>query len=177
MARYRDMFITDSGLIIPSYVKERTLGGPQGYQTRLDVVTTMPAIAGGASLSVGKLLWTYPAGVIYHRGAAMSLALKQSQGNVTADTPDGGLGSTIAAGANALVSDTAGAENFLTGQTFNDCNGTVENKAVDTAVVIEAADAHLGYFNLADGWAASGDAALILRGTVWLFWQKLMDAR
>lgn len=147
-------------------------GDGRQHTTVLTVSTTLPAIAGGAALSVGKLLYTFPAGSIVVDKAYMSMAITQTQGNITADTPDVGLGTAIAAGANALLSDTAGAENVLTGQTANDCNGTAEVKTVANQIlVIEAGDAHTLHFNVADDWAADGDAAALLTGTVVLHWQ------
>jgi hypothetical protein len=147
-------------------------GDGRQHTTVLTVATTIPAIAGGAALSVGKLLYTFPAGAIVVDKAYMSMAITQSQGNITADTPDVGLGTVIAAGANALLSDTSGAENVLTGQTANDCNGTAEVKTVgDQILVIEAGGAHTLYFNVADDWAASGDAAAAIAGTVTIHWQ------
>jgi len=149
------------------------LGQGKTHRTALTVSTTLPAIAGGADLAVGKLLYTFPAGEIIVTGAYMSLAITQTQGNITADTPDGGLGTTIGSGVVAELSGTAG--NILTGQTFNDCNGTAEVKtATPTAaapLVIAAGGAHTVYFNVADGWAASGDAAATLTGTVILLWE------
>ena len=132
----------------------------------LTVDTTLPAIAGGANLAVGKLLYTLPAGKWVINASSINLAITQTQGNITADTPDGGLGTTIASGANALLSANAAFENIHTGQTFNDCNGTAELKTLGTQLVIETADAHTIHFNVADGWAASGDAAALLTGTV-----------
>ena len=95
-----------------------------GYHhlTELTVSTTLPAIAGGADLAVGKLLYTFPAGVIAVNVSHMSLAIQQTEGNITADTPDGGLGTVIASGAVAVLSGTATFENILTGQTFDDCD-------------------------------------------------------
>ena len=144
-----------------------------GYQhtTILTVASTLPAIAGGAALSVGKLLYTFPAGAIVVDKAYMSMGITQTQGNINADTPDVGLGTVIAAGANALLSDTAGAENILTGQTANNCTGTAEVKTVgDQVLVIEAGGAHTVHFNVADDWAVSGDAAALIAGTVVLHW-------
>lgn len=144
--------------------------------TVLTVDTTLPAIAGGAALAVGKLLYTFPAGPIVIHGARMDLAITQTDGNITADTPDGGLGTTLASGANATLSAAGAAtENVLAGQTFDDCNGTAEEKTVDTSLVIEAADNHTLYFNVADTWAASGDAAALLEGTVVVEWTHLGD--
>jgi hypothetical protein len=150
-------------------------GDGHNHKTVLTVNTTLPAIAGGANLAVGKLLYTLPAGAIIIESAYMSLAITQSQGNITADTPDGGLGTVIGSGAVATLDGTATFEDILTGQTFNDCNGTAEVKtAIPTAgvpLVIEAAGAHTIYFNVADGWAASGDAAALLVGTVVVNWR------
>ena len=145
-----------------------------GYQhtTVLTVDTTLPAIAGGANLAVGKLLYTLPAGACIVDKAYMSLAITQSEGNINADTPDGGLGTTIASGAVAVLGGTAAFENIITGQTFDDCNGTAETvTVVGVDLAIESGDNHTIYFNVADGWAASGDAAAGLAGTVVLHWQ------
>jgi len=145
------------------------------HTTVLTVATTLPAIAGGASLGVGKLLYTLPAGAIIVDGAYMSLGITQSQGNINADTPDGGLGTVIASGAVATLDGTGTFEDILTGQTFNNCTGTAEVKtAIPTAgvpFVIESGAAHTIHFNVADGWAASGDAAAALAGTVVLNWR------
>jgi hypothetical protein len=143
------------------------------HRTTLTVSTTLPAIAGGANLAVGKLLYTLPAGVIRINSASMSLAITQADGNITADTPDGGIGTTIASGVVAVLGGTAAFENILTGQTFNDCDGTAEVKSVASDLIIESAGDKTVYFNVADGWAASGDAGAALTGTVVLEWTKL----
>lgn len=150
-------------------------GNKYNRTTLLAVNTTLPAIAGGADLAIGKLLYTFPVGAIIVESAWMSLAITQTQGHITADTPDGGLGTTIASGAVNVLGGTAAFENIITGQTFNDCNGTAEVKtSIPTAgapLVIEAAGAHTVYFNVADGWASSGDAAALLTGSVILNWR------
>lgn len=141
--------------------------------TRITTDTVLPAIAGGANLAVGKKLITFPAGVIRVYGAYMNLAITQTEGNIDADTPDGGLGTTIGSGAVAVLGGTAAFENILTGQTFNDCDGTAEVVQVATDLLIAAADSHDVYFNVADGWAASGDAGALLQGTCSILWSKL----
>ena len=144
------------------------------HKTTLTVSTTLPAIAGGADLAVGKLLYTLPAGAVIVDSAYMSLAITQSEGNITADTPDGGLGTTIGSGAVAVLGGTAAFENILTGQTFADCDGTAKVKTVaDQPLAIETGGDKTVYFNVADGWAASGDAAAALAGTVVLFWKNV----
>ncbi len=145
------------------------------HQTVLTVATTLPAIAGGANLAVGKLLYTLPAGAIVVESAYMSLGITQTQGNINANTPDGGLGTVIGSGAVATLDGTPTFENIITGQTFDNCTGTAEVKtALPTAgvsLVIEASAAHTIHFNAAALWAAGGDAAAILAGTVVINWR------
>lgn len=143
------------------------------HRTTLTVASTLPAIAGGAALAVGKDLYTLPAGVIQVTGSYMSMALNEVDGNITADTPDGGLGTTLATGAVAVLGGTAAFENILTGQTFDDCNGTAEVESVATNLAIQAADSHVVYFNVADTWAAGGETACPIAGTVTLLWTQL----
>lgn len=149
-------------------------GNGHDHTTVLTVSTTLPAIAGGANLAVGKLLYTFPAGEVVVESAYMSLAIQQTQGNITADTPDVGLGTTIGSGVVAVLGGTAAFENVITGQTAADCDGAATVKtATPTAgvpLVIATADAHTLYFNAADLWAASGDAAAGLAGTVVINW-------
>lgn len=150
--------------------------GNGGYhRTVLTVDTVLPAIAGGAALGVGVLLYTLPAGVQVIGTTYMSLAITQTQGNINADTPDGGIGTTIASGAISFLNGTTTFENLLTGQTFNDCNGTAEVKTtIPTAslpYIIDAGSAKTIYFNVADSWAAGGDTGALLEGTVVILWQ------
>ena len=145
------------------------------HKTTLTVSSTLPAIAGGANLAVGKKLYTLPAGAKIIKSAYMSMALDESDGNITADTPDVGLGTVIGSGAVADLSGTATFENILTGQTAADCNGTATVKtAMPTGGVgglaIETGDAHTVHFNVADGFAAGGEAACAIAGTVTIEW-------
>lgn len=152
-------------------------GDGRNHVTVLTVATTLPAIAGGANLAVGNLLYTLPAGVQVIDAANMSLAITQADGNITADTPDGGLGTVIGSGVVAVLGGTATFEDILIGQTFNDCNGTAETVAlVPTAgagLIRNAGDAKTIHFNVADGWAASGDTGAALTGTVTIAWRTL----
>lgn len=144
------------------------------HRTTLTVSTTLAAIAGGANLALGKLMYTFPAGRILLRTASMSLAVQHTEDNITADTPDGGLGSELASGVQALLSGVgATAEDIITGQTFNDCDGTPEVASAVLDNIIEAADPHTVYFNIADGWAADGDVGAGLAGTISLVWDVL----
>jgi len=144
------------------------------HTTVLTVSTTLGAIAGGANLGLGKLMYTLPAGAILVESAYMTMALDEADGNITADTPDVGIGTVVASGAVAVLGGTGTFESIITGQAAADCNGTATVKAAGptagTPLEITAAGAHTVYFNVADGWAASGEAACAIAGTIILNW-------
>jgi len=133
----------------------------------------VPDIAGGAALAVGYLVYTFPAGKIIVDNAYMSMAIQQVDGHITADTPDVGLGTVTASGVVATLDGTATFENILTGQTAANCNGTAAVAAVQTTLNIPTASAHTVYFNIADTWAASGDANATMSGTIVLNWRRI----
>lgn len=172
MARNNDLLKGNTGSLGGAWVQEVIeYGGKRSHQSEILIQGTLPAIAGGANLGVGRLLYTFPAGEIIVHAASMSVAIKQTQGNITADTPDVGLGTVIASGAVALLSGTATFENILTGQTAADCDGTATVKTViDQELLIATAGAHTVYLNVADGWAASGDTGALILGRVVLNW-------
>ena len=144
------------------------------HKTTLTVSTVFGAIAGGAALGLGILAYTLPAGEIIVESAYASIALAQLDGNITADTPEVGLGTVIASTAVAVLSGTATFENILTGQVAADCNGTATVKTVsDQVLVIATAGAHTVYLNIADTWAASGEAACPVTGTITIVWRKM----
>lgn len=156
-----------SGLTVAEYGNETT------HKT---VLTFANAAVGSplsaANLGFGTLIYTLPAGACLVKASKLDLAL-QGTGTVDADTPDVGLGTVVASGAVAVLSGTATFENILTGQTFNDCNGTAEvvtAKATTSPfeLVIETAGAHTIYLNIADGWA--GADSLTATGTVTIEW-------
>lgn len=142
------------------------------HKTILTVDTTLPAIAGGANLAVGKLIYTFPTGAIIVEAAYMSMAITQTQGNITNDTPDVGVGTEIASGTVVVLGGSGTFEDMITGQAADDCNGTAEVITIANQVlVIETGSDHTVHFNAALGWAASGDSAALLAGTVTLFWR------
>lgn len=163
------------GTASSTYVSEvKEYGDSTFHKTRLTLTGALPAIAGGANLAVGRLIYTLPAGVIRIISAYFDdVAITQTEGNITADTPDVGLGTVIASGAVAVLSGTATFENILTGQTFADCDGKGTKAGASSTLVINAANAHTIHFNVADGWAASGDAAAAISGDVVITWEYL----
>ena len=129
-----------------------------------------PDIPGGADLAVGVAIYTLPAGVINIRSTYMSVGVTALDGNIDADVPDVGIGTTIATGVVTVLGGTAAFENILTGVAADNCTGTAELSQVQTALVIASADSHIVYFNGADGWAASGENAAAIAGTVIIEW-------
>lgn len=145
-------------------------GDAVNHVTTITVDTTYGAIAGGANLGLGKLLYTFPAGAINIKASKIDIDLTALDGNIDADTPELGLGTVIASGAVAVLSGTATFEDILTGQVVADCLGTNTVKTVATSKVIETADAHTVHLNIADGWAVGGEVALPVTGTVTIEW-------
>lgn len=144
------------------------------HKSTITLAGDFGAIVGGTDLALGILAYTLPAGVIRVSSVYLNgIALQQTEGNVTADTPDVGVGTTVASGAVAVLGGTAGFENLLTGQTFTDCDGTAERVGAASSLILTAADDHTIYLNIADGWAASGDAALGVAGDLVIIWEFL----
>lgn len=143
------------------------------HKTTLTFSLATPDVADNAAKAVGVLLYTLPAGACVIRSAYMSLAHTVAED--TTATPDVGLGTVIATGAVATLDGTAAFENVITGQTAADSNGTATVKTAVPDLVIEAADAHTLYANVADTWAdtAGSDLSSSVSGTVVIFWEKL----
>ncbi len=136
---------------------------------------TLPAIAGGADLAVGRKVYTFPHKNVRILTAAFNnVAIKQTEGNIDADTPDVGIGTTIASGAVATLDGTAAFENILTGQTFTDCDGTAEIAVVgSTQTLAKTTNAYAVHFNVADGWAADGDEGALISGDIVITWEVI----
>jgi len=141
--------------------------------TRLQfaVSAALPAIAGGAALGVGKLVYTFPAGEIVLQGATINVGITQTQGNINANTPTVGLGTVIASGVVSVLSGTATFQDIVTGSAAADCTGTRTVKTLNPDLVIATAGAHTVHFNAAATWAASGDTGALLSGEIWLNWR------
>jgi len=171
MARNNDFLLGNLGAAA-SGVQATEYGDKYQHVTVLDISTVFPAIAGGADLAVGKLLYTLPAGGAIIEASRISVAI-DGVAAIQADTPDIGLGTTIASGAVAVLGGTAAFENILTGQTMTNCNGTATTATLGTELVVADADSHAIYLNVADGWAATGDPAADVRGRVVIHWRYL----
>jgi hypothetical protein len=171
MARNNTFLLENIGIAPAAGTTITEYGDRKRHTSVIAIDTTLPAIAGSANLAVGKLIGTFPAGAVRVISTNMSVAITQTEGNITADTPDVGIGTVIGVGAVAVLGGTATFENIVTGQTAADCDGTATVKTIGTELVIETAGAHTIYLNVADGWAADGDEGAILRGTVTINWE------
>jgi len=165
------------GTVPTGVVAEHFTADGHHYVTKLTLDTVFPAIAGGAALGVGKLVYTFPTGVHSLKVAGMNIAMTAADGNIDDDTPELSLGSVIVVGAVATMT-TATWEDILTAQVAV-CDGTAEVKTLVSAtaghIVNEAAGVKAVFLNVADTWAASGETALPVTGEIWLEWVKLSD--
>jgi hypothetical protein len=130
---------------------------------------SMVANTTNAAKAGGFLIYTLPAGAIIIDQAYMSVGITGAGVANNASTPDTGLGTTIATGANAVLSYSAGCENIMTGQTVGDCVGTALTKTLATTLAVEAADPHIVHLNTAATWAGV-DTLMKATGTVELKW-------
>lgn len=136
------------------------------------VVGSLPAAA--VSKAIGVLIYTLPAGVQVTDITYMSVGFT---GTGTANTPDVGIGSTIASGANALLS-AAGAttEDYITGQTATDITGTaVVATAVPAAAMTinTSAEVKTIHLNAAGAWAVGNTGNLTATGKIVIKWTQI----
>jgi len=140
------------------------------HQSVITVDTDLGDIPGGAALGLGVLVYTFPGGALDIKASYMSMALTQTDGNITDDTPYVGLGSVVASGVVADLTGTATFDDMMVNQAASDCNGTATVAHVATSKLTATADAHTAYFNVADTWASSGDDACAIAGTIIIEW-------
>jgi hypothetical protein len=138
----------------------------------------LPAIAGGASLGVGTLIYTFPAGAQVVLASKVDVGITQTQGNINANTPVVGLGHVVASGVISVLSGTATFQSINVGKAAANCTGTHTVQTAGPTVtpfnyVTETGGVKAVYFNAAAAWSASGDAAAKLDGTVTIHWLHL----
>ena len=164
----------DPGIANTGVTATHYSGDGKNFVTKL-VVNQADALtlADNAALADGYLLYTFPAGAYSITAVKMDMGVTAAED--TTATPDVGLGSVIASGAVNVLSGTATFEDYLTGQTAADANGTNTLKTLASAVVVEAAAAHTLHFNVADTWAdtAGADLTADIAGEVWFQWALL----
>lgn len=146
-------------------------GNDASHVTTLTLANfVLPAVPGQGAQGNGALLYTLPAGAQLVQGARINVSIFADNGQVATDTPDVGIGSVIAAGAVSVLSGTATFEDILTGQTFNDFNGTAENTIVGlgTPFATTSGGTKTIYLNYADTFANGSN--LHANGTVAIPW-------
>ncbi len=123
----------------------------------LSIVTTPDA----EDLADGLLIYTFPAGQIIVHRVYGDVAFDINDAANVGDQPEVGLGTTIAAGANATLGAAAtGAEaenmwgpHVLTGvDAINDTGDAIQQVST-LEFVMPGADPHLCHLNIADAWA------------------------
>lgn len=163
---------TSIGTVGASYGAVVEEGTGSFHKTTITLDGDFSAIVGGTDLALGRLIYTFPAGMIRVNSVVFNgVTLQETDSNINADTPELGLGSVIASGAVAVLSSTF--EDILTGQVMTDCDGTGKTVALVSDFTVLSAAAHTVHLNVADGWAASGDAALGFTGDVVITWEYL----
>ncbi len=153
-----------------------TRGDGYTMTTILTLAGVLPAITGGAAQAVGLKVFDFPAGVTRVKCTRMNVAITQSQGNITNDTPVVGIGTVVATGSVAVLNGTAGFDDYVVETAAADCNGTQTDLAEDTTVAglkLNAGGVKAVHFNAADTWAASGDAAATVTGEIHIEWNFL----
>lgn len=127
-----------------------------------------------ADLADGALIYTMPAGAVVIDSATISVGLSLTTGTPTTDTPEVGLGSVIASGANATLGDVGTtSEDILGPAVANNVAGTAEVATSATGMVMNTGAAHTVHLNYADGWANVDNTAATAAGTVVLRWTFL----
>jgi hypothetical protein len=176
------VILNDANLGAPSGgVVAEEYGDGMSHITVLTLTNeALEAPTAAAAEAHGQLLYTFPAGVHVHEITNMNISL-QGGGTVDTDTPDVGIGSVKAAGAQALLSGVgATTEDYITGQTWTaTCNGTPTAvgplgavAGVLTGISLNAGgDAKTVYLNYADTWA--GADTLSASGTVIIKWSSM----
>ena len=149
-------------------------GDSKNHVTKLVLTAVAITVGDNAALGVGSLIYTFPAGAVYLHASHASLGITTAEG--ITDTPEVGLGTVIASGANATLGAVGATSEDIAGPVvLADTNGTAslleQNKVGD--LIIAAADVHAVFLNFADTWANVSDASSTITGTVWLNWTLL----
>jgi hypothetical protein len=136
------------------------------------------AIAGGAALGLGVLVYTFPVGAQIVLGSAINVGITQTAGNINVNTPVVGLGHVVASGAVSALSGTASFQSINVGKTAANCTGTPTEQAVNPTAspftyLTDVGGTKTVYFNAAATWSAGGDPAAKLSGSIVLAWKTL----
>lgn len=134
--------------------------------TFADLAIITPTAA--ANKAGGVKIYSFPAGVVVTRAQYINASLNAINDVCAADTPVIGIGTTIGSGAVAVLSGTAGFVNMTAGAAVADCNATEKLNTVNTQLVVNAADSHDVFLNVAGSW--TGADSITATGTVVIEW-------
>lgn len=177
------MLSTVNNGTVPANVTAVEYGNQVKHKTVLTVsgLTIGTTAVGGGNRAISAVVYTLPQyGTVVSRtiySCYFALALSCAPGDVSADTPDLGIGTTNVTGeAQALLSGcTAGAESIVTGQTAPNVSGTVtkvliSNQVWSSPMPVPTLAIPI-YISMADNWAVSaGGCTVTATGTVILEW-------
>lgn len=152
-------------------------GDGKNHVTKLVITALSQVVGDNASLGVGSIIYTFPAGIIAIKAAGGSVAMTVDFGTKT-DTPEVGLGTLIASGAIAtLGAGNAAMEDITDGIATADVNGTarlIDSNLGEAIKVMPALSSHVVNLNWAKAWIDStSDTGSSITGTVWLEWSLL----
>jgi len=148
-------------------------GDAYTHTTVLLIDSALPAIAGDEDLAVGIPIYTFPDGALHVPLARATVAVFDTEGNIVADTPEVGVGTTLASGAVDVLGGTAGFEDIVEGAALDDCDGTQIDVAEAPALLITTDADHDVFLNFAAAWTEGGAEQAQTRGTVVLRWDYL----
>lgn len=144
------------------------------YVTTLTLASVAATIGDNAALAGGALVFTFPDTGILVEAVYGSVGMTLTTGTPTTDTPEFGLGTTVASGANATLGAVAAtAENIWGPFVADDVAGTAEVGATAPSLLIQVGGTRTVYFNYADTWADVDDTAATVSGTFKIHWKKL----
>ncbi|MGI9317945.1 MAG: hypothetical protein ACR2QW_11475 [bacterium] len=149
-------------------------GDGQHHVTKLTLASLALTIGDNVALASGALIYTFPAGAMVVQSTSINVGVTLTTGTPTTDTPEIGLGSTLASGANATIGASASTdEEYMAGATtpvLADLAGTAELFTFNADLAVEAAGARTVYLNIADTYADVDDTAATASGDIWIEW-------
>lgn len=155
-------------------------GDSRVHTTVLTLSSVSLTIGDAANLALGALIYTLPAGAVAIDYSYVSVALSATDAANQSDTPEIGLGTTLASGANATLGAIGvTVENIFEGAAVADSNGTayvasdLPNTSTETPLLIASGDDHTVYLNYAGAWSDGGDQSATASGTVVIRWTFL----
>jgi hypothetical protein len=178
-----DKYMRAAGLLPLTYLgtantnwKAKEYGSNSGRLTILECTTafSVTVASGAGNLSVGTLLYTFPAvDVVVGNGSRISAPTGILASVTPLGTPDIGLGSTQGTGAVGTIPATG--QNVLTAVTLTDANSSAFNLVDNDSVAIAGTSNPKLYLNFADTWAASDTLTIPVGFKVMFHWRPLAD--